>query len=207
MTNPDYTYIAIVVDSSGSMNSIKSDTEGGINNYIKEQAKLPGVCRIKLATFDTEYTVVRTRLAKGFPKFTLNPKGMTALFDAIGKTITDVGAELSALTEDERPAKVIIVIMTDGAENSSQEYVARDITEMIKRQTEEYSWDFVFLGANQDAVETARNFGISRESALTYSADAQGVSSSFDALATYSGLSRAGKRAAFTDEDREKSAG
>lgn len=179
-----YTHIAVVLDRSGSMSSIKTDTIGGFNEFLKGQKAVPGQATLTLAQFDHEYDVLFDMAdLQSVPELTdetFVPRGATALWDAIGRTIVGEGEKLKTLPEGERPEKVIFVIVTDGEENSSQEY--RDssaINAKIEHQRAVYGWEFIFLGANQDAVATARRLGIQAQHSLTYVANATGVTDAY----------------------------
>lgn len=203
MTNPDYTAVAVVVDRSGSMNSIRVDAEGAINSFIDEQKKQPGKCTLRLAQFDSQYEDVfkSTEIAK-VGKYNLHPRGMTALTDAIGRVVTDFGVELAALPEDERPGNVVVVIVTDGGENSSREFTTQQVHDLIKKQTDEYNWNFIFLAAGQDAIAVGGGYGIAAGSTLTYTTDNYAGTVAM-ASATVSGLRSTGVKRDFTDADRE----
>lgn len=167
----DYTDITIILDRSGSMASVKEASESGLQEFIQEQKKVKGdLTRVSLVQFDTKCEIVyANRKLNDIDKFNLKPGGMTALNDAIGKTIIETGDRIRDLPEEERPENVVVVIMTDGLENASQEYNSENIKKMIKEQETKYSWTFVFLGANQDAVLEAKKYGIKMETSLTYS--------------------------------------
>jgi hypothetical protein len=138
---------------------------------------------------------------------TFQPRGMTALYDAIGRTINSVGQRLAGLNEAERPDKVVFVILTDGMENASVEFSAAKIGEMIKHQRETYSWEFIFIGANQDAVLSAQAIGISANAALTYAANAEGTEHAFGSVARNVAKYRMSSVPAalhFSEEDRRK---
>jgi len=171
MTNPKLTYLTGIMDRSGSMSSIKDDTEGGWRTLLAEQAAQPGDCRVSLVQFDTAHELVYdyTPIAAA-PDYRLVPRGGTALLDAIGFTVTRLGERLAALPEPERPGAVIVVILTDGHENSSKEWDYRRVGELIAHQQDRYQWVFQFLGANQDAILTARGLGIQATHAVTYTA-------------------------------------
>lgn len=174
--NPNLTEIVCIVDRSGSMEAIQSDAEGGLNTFIEEQKKFPGEARLTIAQFDTEYEIVCSRvLIKDAPKYRLRPRGNTALLDALGRTITTLGEQLSKTAEADRPSKIVVVIVTDGMENSSLEYKASKIFEMITHQREKYSWAFMFLAANQDAIKTATGLGMSGASSVSYAHTGVGV--------------------------------
>ncbi len=148
----DLTDITLVVDRSGSMESIKSDAEGGINEFILQQASEPGEAMLTLMQFDTEYDLVHNGVkVSDVPAYTLVPRGMTALLDAVGRAINETGARLAAMPEQDRPGLVVFVIVTDGEENSSQEFTRADLRKLIEHQQSEYSWQFTFLAADQDA--------------------------------------------------------
>ncbi|HYO04354.1 MAG TPA: vWA domain-containing protein [Mycobacterium sp.] len=207
MTDSQRTLIAVLLDRSGSMESIKADTEGGFNAFIAEQAKEPGEARVTLAQFDTEYEVVYAdRPIADVPRLRLQPRGATALYDGVGRLITDVGAALAARPEAERPGHVIVVVMTDGHENSSIEWTHEAVGAAIKRQESEYSWYFVFLGANMDAVAVGARMGFAVDRTMTYDASDAGVAS---ALASTTGYVSRQRRVApgmaapgFSDADR-----
>ena len=207
MTNAQRTLIAALLDRSGSMETIKSDTEGGFNALIASQRTEPGEATVTLAQFDTEYEVVyANRPIADVPPLTLEPRSMTALYDALGRLITDVGAELAARDEAERPGHVIVVVMTDGLENSSVEWTSEKLMAAIKRQESEFSWYFVFLGANMDAVAVGAQLGFSPDRSMTYDASDEGVASAMASATRY--VSRQRRSApmvaaqGFTDEDR-----
>lgn len=166
----DLTDITIVIDRSGSMSSCKKDAEGGVNTFIEDQKNQPGSASLTIVQFDSVYEFVcKGAPIKDAPKFTLNPRGSTALLDAIGRAVAETGERLAAMKESDRPGLVIFVILTDGEENSSREFRMPQIKEMIEHQTNKYGWQFVFLGANQDAFSTAGGLGISAANASNYS--------------------------------------
>lgn len=157
----NHTKIVIILDRSGSMVSMRSDMEPAINNFIHQQKLIPGGADFTLVQFDDIYEVVYKNLAIAcVPYISIEPRGGTALFDAIGKTINAVGEELASLSEKDRPNKVVFVIITDGMENSSREFSRDQIFEMITHQSNKYNWQFTYLGANQDALGVAHDLGI-----------------------------------------------
>jgi uncharacterized protein YegL len=169
---PDLTDITLVVDRSGSMQEIRTDAEGGVNAFIENQAKESGQAYLTLVQFDTEYEF----LHKGapidqVPKYTLTPRGATALLDAIGRAINETGERLSKMDEADRPGLVVFVVMTDGLENSSREFSKSRIREMIQHQQEKYGWQFTFLGADQDAFAEADALGIDPAGAARFKKD------------------------------------
>lgn len=169
MTDPKLTRIAFLLDRSGSMQSIKTDIEGGFDAFIADQLRNPGECTVTLAQFDNVYDVVYTRTPlRDVPPLDLQPRGSTALLDAIGRLVTDMGAEFAALPESQRPGTVIVAIMTDGMENSSREWTHAAVKALIEQQTKQYDWQFLYMGADQDAIEVGSSIGIDRERAVTY---------------------------------------
>lgn len=176
MPKQGLTEIVCIIDRSGSMGSIREDAEGGFNNFVEQQKKEPGEALITLVQFDTEYEVVWNGInIQDADAYFLIPRGMTALLDAIGKTINTVGERLDKTPEEDRPEQVIVVIVTDGHENSSQEFSRGTINEMITHQREKYNWEFVFLAANQDAMEEATSLGIARGKAVNIDATKKGM--------------------------------
>lgn len=165
----DLSDITLIVDRSGSMEAIKSDAQGGINNFIEDQKKQPGQALFSLLQFDTEYEWVH----KGIPignvqKYNLYPRGATALLDAVGRCINETGERLKNMAEDQRPGLIVIAIVTDGQENSSKEFTKKQIKDMITHQQDVYKWQFTYLGANQDAFDEAGSMGINLMGVMNY---------------------------------------
>lgn len=169
---PDLTDITLVVDRSGSMQDIRTDAEGGVNAFIENQAKESGQAYLTLVQFDTEYEFLHKGMPiDQVPKYTLTPRGATALLDAIGRAINETGERLSKMDEADRPGLVVFVVMTDGLENSSHEFSKSRIREMIQHQQEKYGWQFTFLGADQDAFAEADALGIDPAGAARFKKD------------------------------------
>lgn len=167
--NKNLTDVTIVLDRSGSMQSCKQEAENGVNHFIDEQKKADGECVFSLVQFDTEYEFVHRAVpVSEVPQFTLQPRGMTALLDAVGRAINETGERLSKMDEADRPGLVTFVIVTDGEENSSHEFTKSQIKEMIERQQNDYQWQFTFLGANQDAFSEASSIGINASAVANY---------------------------------------
>lgn len=209
MTKPDFTLIAVVLDKSGSMGNTRNDTIGGFNTFLDTQKKAPGEALMCLYQFDSyykptyEFKPIKDVTPLTFEDYT--PNGGTALNDAIGKTIDSIGKKLADMKEEERPSKVIIAIMTDGEENESKTYSKLDIKTRIEHQTNVYSWEFVFLAANQDAIVSGAQLGISAASALSYSHSRGGYQSAFKTLGSSVTRSRGTKGLTpqmFTEEDK-----
>jgi uncharacterized protein YegL len=179
------TDITIVLDESGSMNSVVTETINGFNEFLQEQKKAPGEANLTLILFDTAYEIVHSGVdVKDVPPLTnatYSPSGMTALYDAVMKAILETGQRLAAMPEAERPGKVMFVILTDGQENSSKEF-ARNPTAVaakIRHQETKYSWNFVYIGANQDAFEVGGGIGIRSSMISNYVASSAGTSKAF----------------------------
>jgi hypothetical protein len=202
MTDPNYTALLVVIDRSGSMSTIRDDMVGGLTTLIRTQAAAPGRLTIDLWSFDD---VVENEFSMASPdevEIRLVPRGSTALYDAVGRAVVHFGELLEAMDEDARPGTVQVIVVTDGEENSSREFSAADVKRLVTQQTGIYSWGFVFLGANQDAVLTGETLGFSPGSSLTYSAAPAQVAAATDALTNLISARRTGAEAEFTDEDR-----
>ncbi len=209
----DYTDITFILDASGSMGNLVSDTLGGFNNFIREQRKTEGACTVNLYQFNTQLRPIfeATTLAN-VPELTTRnyrPSGGTALLDALGTVIDNTGNRYAAMPEHERPENVIFVIITDGLENSSREFTRAQIKERIEHQTEKYEWEFIYLGADQDAFAEAGGIGISRASNYKRGntrASYDLMSMKLANLRGKKGGSRAEKRRMldFTDEDYKR---
>ena len=187
------TQLVFILDRSGSMTGLESDTIGGFNSMLKKQKEEEGECIITTVLFDHEVELLHDRIdiraVRPLTKQDYTVKGSTALLDAIGKTIHKIGNAEKNTAEEYRAEKVMVVIITDGEENSSRFYSLREVKHMIERQKERYGWEFIFLGANIDAVETATRFGIDRDMAVDYVPDKEGVELNFrmmsEAVASY----------------------
>lgn len=174
----DLTDITVILDSSGSMDSCRTDAEGGLNHFIEEQKAQPGEALFTLVKFNTEYDFEYKAVPIGqVSKVTLQPSGNTALLDAVGRGIIEAGQRLAAMPEEERAGLVVFVILTDGEENSSREFTKETVRKMIEQQTNVYKWQFVFVGANQDAFAEAGGIGIAQATCANYAADraAEGI--------------------------------
>lgn len=173
------TEMVFVLDRSGSMSGLAADTIGGFNELIEKQKKIEGDAYVTTVLFDHEYEVLHDHVALGevapLTDKEYFARGSTALLDAVGRTINAVGVRLAATPEEERPEHVVFVITTDGMENASREYTAKQVREMVEHQQQKYSWQFVFLGANMDAVSEARNLGISAKYAADFTPSHSGV--------------------------------
>ncbi len=193
------TEIIAILDRSGSMSHLVADTLGGFNAYIDEQKKVDGECNVSLVTFGSEYTPIygSTPLDNVVELTTEQYRisGMTAMNDAIGKATVDAGQRFAAMNEADRPEKVIVLIITDGAENSSREYSQSAIKAMITEQENKYSWEYVFLGANIDTKQVASNLGMKMSNVATYSDTAIGTADAYRGFAAKSTSLRGGELA------------
>jgi len=169
MTRSDLTHLYFLLDRSGSMQSIKTDTEGGFAAFIEEQRRAVGECRVTLAQFDDQYEIVfaDTPVAD-VGRLDLQPRGSTALLDAMGRLITEAGAALAALPEDQRPGSVVVAIMTDGLENASREWTHPAVKALVEQQTTAYQWQFLYMGADQDAIDVGTGLGVGAAHTVSY---------------------------------------
>ena len=180
------TELVMILDRSGSMAGLESDTIGGYNNMLKKQRETEGDVLVSTVLFDDDSEVLydRVPLSK-MPKMTekeYDVRGCTALLDAVGGAIRHIGNVHKYAREEDRPEKTIVVITTDGLENASREYTYERVKKMVERQKEKYGWEFLFLGANIDAIETAGRFGISADRAANYHSDHQGTVLNYEVL-------------------------
>lgn len=181
------TELVFILDKSGSMAGLEADTIGGFNAMLQKQKAVDGECRITTVLFDNNYTLLHDRIdieaVSPMTDREYYVGGSTALLDAIGITISKLAAVQKNTGEDHRADKVMFVIITDGEENASREYSADKVRGMITHEKEKYGWEFIFLGANIDAVQTASRFGIGADRALDYVPDAKGTQLNFEAMA------------------------
>ncbi len=183
--NNNLTELIFILDRSGSMQDLAVETINGFNSLVEKQ-KHTGNALLTTVLFDNDYELLHDHIdIQQVPTLTSHEyyaRGCTALLDAIGRTINSVGNRLSQTPEEARPGKVICTITTDGLENASSEYSLSEIKEMITHQRNVYKWEFVFLGANIDAIETAESIGISSKRAKTYTASPTGCRSTFSVM-------------------------
>lgn len=163
------THLAMLLDRSGSMQAIKTATEQGFDLFLSEQREAPGRCTVTLAQFDNEYEEVYTDLdVRQVPPLDLRPRGMTALLDSIGRLVQTTALRIAQMPEEQRPGAVIVGIMTDGMENASKEFTHAAIKALVTEREEAFGWTFLYMGANQDAIEVGASIGVKRERSLTY---------------------------------------
>ena len=184
--NKDLTEIAFILDRSGSMSSHLNAAIDGFNGFLREQKDTPGHARFTLILFDDQYDVTCASVpiceVVDLDQSTFVPRGSTALLDAIGRTIDELGARLAAMPEDNRPGQVIVSILTDGEENASLKFSLTDISSRIAHQRDVYQWQFFFLGADQDAIAKAASMNIGHHAAMRFTANEEGFDQSSKAM-------------------------
>lgn len=180
------TEIVFILDRSGSMYGLEADTIGGFNSMIEKQRKQEGHALISTVLFDDVcevlYDRVNIRKIRPMTNRDYMVRGCTALLDAIGGAIHHIALIHKWARKEDVPDHTLFIITTDGMENASRKYTAEQVKRMIKTQEEEYGWEFLFLGANMDAVETARHFGIGKDHAVNYHSDRQGTALNYEVL-------------------------
>ena len=200
--------IVLVLDRSGSMESTKKDAEGGLREFIAKQKLVPGECNVTFYRFDNEIE----RVLDAVPirsiepqELALEPRGSTALLDAMAQAIDHVGERLSRTPEYNRPEKVYFVTITDGEENCSRNNTKNQVFDRITLQRDKYQWEFIYIGANQDAIATAAQIGIMPQYSMTYSGGLIGTVNAYNSLTNNMTRSRTGHGdATFSTTDRTK---
>ena len=191
------TELVFILDRSGSMSGLESDTIGGFNAMIEKQKKQDGECYVSTVLFDNTSEVIhdRVKLADIKPmtdeEYTV--RGCTALIDALGGAIHHIGNVHKYARNEDVPEHTVFVITTDGMENASRKYSSGKVKAMIERQKERFGWEFLFIGANIDAVETAARYGIGRDRAVNYNADEVGTRILYESVSTVVGNVRGNK--------------
>jgi hypothetical protein len=207
----DYTHITVILDRTGSMESIRDDTIGGFNAFLEQQKAEPGVATLTLVQFDTQdpYEVIhRFKPIGEIPELnreTYVPRASTPLLDALGRGINDLEASLGEIKEEGRPAKVVVVVVTDGQENSSREFRKDQIEKMVKEKTEKSSWQFVFLSADLAAIGDAMAVGIHADAVLLFEKSAKGSAGAWASLSARTSDYRSSrkKKIGFEQDDRK----
>ncbi|MCH5188771.1 MAG: VWA domain-containing protein [Oscillospiraceae bacterium] len=184
--NKNLTEMVFILDRSGSMQGLEADTIGGYNSLLEKQKNVVGEAAVTTVLFDDRYEMLHDHagIAKVDPMTARDyyARGMTALLDAVGKTINHVGNRHKYAPDSEVPSKTVVVIITDGHENASREFSLKQIKAMIERQKSKYGWEFLFLGANIDAVSAAADIGISADRSVNYRADSEGTAENFSSV-------------------------
>ncbi|MBQ2798682.1 MAG: VWA domain-containing protein [Ruminiclostridium sp.] len=206
MTNKNnVTELVFILDRSGSMSGLEKDTIGGFNSMIEKQKKEDGLCYVSTLLFDDKCEVLHDRVKLGdVPVMTEDDyyvRGSTALLDALGGAIKHIGNIHKYARSEDVPEKTLFVITTDGMENASRKYTSERVKQIIERQQKKYGWEFIFIGANIDAVTTAKSYGIAPERAVNYTADSRGTNALFSSVGKAVKAVRRGK--ALNDEWRE----
>ncbi len=180
------TELVFILDRSGSMHGLEKDTIGGFNAMIEKQKAEVGEVLVNTVLFDDESEVLHDRVPldhiKPMTEKDYRVGGCTALIDAIGGAIHHIGSIHKYARPEDVPEHTLFVITTDGMENASHRYSSEEVKKMIEREKSEYGWEFLFLGANIDAAETAASFGIDRDRAVDYCCDSQGTALNFEVL-------------------------
>ena len=180
------TELVFILDRSGSMSGLESDTIGGFNSMIEKQKKQDGKCFVSTVLFDDVSEVLHDRVKLcDIPKMTDNDytvRGCTALIDAIGGAIHHIGNIHKYARPEDVPEHTMFIITTDGQENASHKYTGEQVKKMIERQKEKYGWEFLFIGANIDAVETAARYGIGADRAVNYNSDSKGTQLNYEVM-------------------------
>ena len=193
--NQNLTEVVFILDRSGSMEPLTEEAIGGFNSLIEKQKGEEGDAAVTLVLFDDEYEVVYDHVpiseVKRLTKKEYYARGCTALLDAAGRTLTQVGKRLAETREEDRPGHIVVIITTDGYENASREYTKPQVRQMIETQRDVYKWKFMFLGANIDAVSEADSLGIRPCMTASYSPTSAGVGSTFRAMDKVIGFMRA----------------
>ena len=198
MKNNNITELVFILDRSGSMGGLESDTIGGFNSMLAKQKKEEGTAYVSTVLFDHETEVLHDRVPidKVAPMtdrdYTV--RGCTALLDAIGKSVHHIGNIHKYARPEDVPSHTLFVITTDGMENASRTYSGKDIKRLIEKQQKRYGWEFLFIGANIDAIATAKSFGIDENRAVNYHADRQGTGVVYEAVCKAVSGMRRGKR-------------
>lgn len=192
--NQNLTEMVFILDMSGSMWSLTSDTIGGYNTLINNQKKEKGDANVTTVLFNDKYMTLHDRAnikdVKEMTDREYSPCGSTAMLDAIGNTITSIGKKLAEMPEADRPGSVIVTIITDGYENRSREYTWNQVKEMITHQREKYNWVFTFIGANIDTMVVGNNLGIDARLSKSYTANSRGVDSVYKSVSKATTMAR-----------------
>ncbi|MFA9427107.1 VWA domain-containing protein [Natronorubrum sp. A-ect3] len=202
------THITFVLDSSGSMEAIKDDTKDGFNSFLEEQKTEDGTATVSLYNFDTSVEqVYKTELIEDASKLTdgnYTPSGRTALHDALTTAVNETTDHIASLEKATRPDNVIIVVLTDGKENAS-ETPQDTVRELVEQRREKHGWEFLFIGANQDAALTASGMGMSADHSLDMDHSGEGARNAYQSTSKrISEARREGRTGGYSDEDRRK---
>lgn len=182
----DLTELVFILDRSGSMHGMESDTIGGFNTMIEKQKSVEGMAYVSTVLFDNESTVLHDRVElsriRPMTEQDYSVRGCTALLDAVGSTIRHIARIHKYARKEDVPEHTVFVIITDGMENASRHYSAERVKKLIEKEKSKYGWEFLFIGANIDAVKTASHFGISDDRAVTYCNDSRGTKLNYEVV-------------------------
>jgi Mg-chelatase subunit ChlD len=209
---PDYTHLAVILDRTGSMESIRDDTIGGFNAFLNEQKQQPGKATLTLVQFDDQdpYEVIHqvktVHEVSDLTREAYVPRASTPLLDAIGRGINDLEKSMADMKEDDRPSKVVFVVITDGQENASREFRRDQILKMINEKEKQHGWQFVFLSADLNAIDDAMDQGFQTKFSLAFDKDSKGTRNAWGSVSEKISNYRASRSqdVAFSDEDRNK---
>jgi len=211
MPKEDYTHMSFIVDRSGSMYNLVGDMQSGFNSLINEQKNVEGEATVTLVQFDNSSELVHDMIPiADVPNFILQPRGATALLDAMAYTMNLVKGQIVEMNPEDRPGRCIFVVITDGEENSSRESNRDTVFEMIQdcNDDEEVNYEFVFLGANQDAIRAGGNIGVRANASMTYDATSQGTQVMYQSLSkgltSYRGADSVSAEYSFNSTEREE---
>lgn len=204
--------ITVILDRSGSMTSVKEDVVSGLNNLLDEQRKVDKECKFTLVQFDSTdpFEILRDNVdihsAENIKLSEYVPRDMTPLYDAVGRGINHTGRQLSQISENKRPNKVLFVIVTDGLENYSREFNRDKVMEMVKHQREKYNWEFVFIGASEESMKQGADMGIPTSSSVQYNSSKVGTQAMMSNLSGKFAKYRKGDalNMDYSDEEREE---
>lgn len=191
------TELVFILDRSGSMSGLESDTIGGFNSLLEKQKREPGEAFVTTVLFDDKYELLHNRVniqaIRPITESDYYVRGCTALLDALGRTIQMIADVQRHTAPEHRADKVLFVVTTDGRENASREYTAAQIKALVEREQREYGWEFLFLGANIDAIATARRFGIGADRAVNYHPDGAGTRLNYETVSAAASCIRAAR--------------
>jgi len=207
----NYSKLVYIMDRSGSMHGLTEKSVEGFNKFVEDQKKIEGTADLTLVIFDTEYETVfedvDIQKVRQISANDIFARGMTALHDSVGRTIDSLGLKLDKLTENEKPEHVVVVVMTDGHENSSKEYSAEQIKKLITQQEDDYNWNFLFMGANQDSFVEGGKLGFKASNISNYVPSDFGTRSAYASTSNFVGNIRGkivNKSLADTYKDEEE---
>jgi len=202
----DFTAILCVVDRSGSIEVARNEYEEALQGFLTEQGKQPGLTRVHFATFSTSYTLDHRMADPHSIKVQIEPRGGTALYDAIGHCINGFTSEMEALPPHARPSKTVLLVATDGEDNSSVQFIADSVRELVQAKQDVEGWEALFMGAEQDAVREGEKLGFKADACITFKLQGGSVHAA-SAASRFVNDVRQGTRAGFTEVERGSASG